>query len=114
MALAAALVPVESHGSDLVAVALGHQLSSASALEAGPAQHVADSDPEPRKALRHSEQFGTQMLSLWAVKEASVEVQLGSVAAEALKQQAAGEEGWVSDQEGLDLLPSELVSVQLC
>ena len=58
MALAAALVPVESHVSDLVAVALGHQLSSASALEAGPAQH----DLEPRKALRHSEQFGIQML----------------------------------------------------
>ena len=58
MALAAASVQVESHGSDLVALDPGHSVASASALEAGPAQH----DLEPRKALRHSEQFGIQML----------------------------------------------------
>ena len=58
MALAAAFVQVESHGSDLVVLGPGHWVASASALAAGPAQH----DLEPRKALHHSEQFEIQML----------------------------------------------------
>ena len=63
MALAAAFVRVESHESDLVVLGPGHWVSSASALEAGPGQHVVEPDPlGPRKALRHSEQFGIQRL----------------------------------------------------
>ena len=109
----AASVQVESLESDLLTLGLGHWVSFASAPEAGLAHHVAEPDLEPRKTLHHSEQFGVQMLLQWAVKEDVVELLVGSVAAEALKQQAAGVEGWVPDQEGLDLLPSELVFVQL-
>ena len=62
VALVAESFQVESHVSDLGALGLVQRVSSASGLEAGPAQLVVGPDLEPRKALHHFEQFVVQML----------------------------------------------------